>query len=85
MVVGYLSYGEFAGLACFPTPSIYPVNYERSVMKFKKGDTVIYGLDTGKVIKTSPVLVVRFKRKWVTFEDVTFPTNSEAYSELRKA
>lgn len=54
-------------------------------MKFRKGDTVIYRLDAGKVIKTSPALVVRFKRSWVTFEDVTFPTNSEAYSELRKA
>jgi hypothetical protein len=54
-------------------------------MNFNKGDKVIYRLSHGKVIKTSPKLVVRFKTGVLAREDVTFPEGSEARSELRKA
>lgn len=53
-------------------------------MKFSKNDLVIHGLAVGKVIKTSPELVVRFKTGLLSHEDVTFPANSDAYAYLRK-
>lgn len=54
-------------------------------MKFNKGDIVIHGITKGKVIKTSPELVVRFKTGIFSHEDMTFPQGTEAYKYLSKA